>query len=591
MASLKCSLTEFRVDHYDSLLAICDAYISGPSSMDSVAPNPRLEAELDRVAESARKFTSELTKTNIKENDEFPKKRLSDVADTLNDLNAGSEDGALPALEYAEAALADMRYSFVEIAKGDELPDFVRGGRVDDLLGTLISDISTAKRFYSQSKLDAAARSQTPDHAIGLVLADQSGIAEQAQAIWEIGVDLAAQLDNSSVDLAVRHDPDQIVAETLSRKSRDVANLARQEGIEIGGRRPRIAWIERLDRGLEHALRGVELIGAVGAITVQKIGDVLVNHVRDWFVGTREWAQETREVVAMMKRQWQEEQSFSTNFTHSSDTSLPNFSIIRDSFKDGQGRSPELIVIPAGEFLMGSAESESLLKPEDRALDNEIVKGPRKRLMRISRPFALGRYPVTYKEYEVYLAATGQASAVDQTESRDINNFGHRLRPVVNVSWSDAQAYCTWLSEKTGLRGYFRYRLPSEAEWEYACRAGTQTRRWWGDDWDPEKANGNRSFEGGKTSPVDHYAANSWGLYDMIGNVFEWCADWFTVNISDLPGDGAAFAGTQDSLDVFRVSRGGAWSSIPQWLRSAVRGRSNLNVRDDFTGFRIARTL
>jgi len=422
-----------------------------------------------------------------------------------------------------------------------------------------------------------------------VVPGDQRDVAARAYAIWEIGFDLAAQLDKSTADMAARHDPDQVVAENLSRKSRDVANIARQEGIEIGGQKPRIAWIEKLDRGLQDALRGVELIAAVGAITVQKIGAVLVNHVKDWFVGTREWAEETRKLVAMMKRKWEEEQSYSTNSKQPADTSLPNFSVVRDSFKDGHGRGPELIVIPPGEFLMGSAESESRLKREDRAFDNEIVRGPGKRLMRILRRFAIGRHPVTFDEYDAYLAATARTR--DQTEARDISDWGRGSRPVINISWNDAQAYCLWLSEKTGLRGEFSYRLPSEAEWEYACRAGTQTRRWWGDDWDPEKANGNHSFKDGKTSPVEHYAANAWGLHDMIGNVFEWCADWYTVSISDLPADGAPFAGTLDSLDAFRAVRGGAWSSIPQFLRSPIRGRGNLDVRDDDIGFRVARTL
>jgi formylglycine-generating enzyme required for sulfatase activity len=139
----------------------------------------------------------------------------------------------------------------------------------------------------------------------------------------------------------------------------------------------------------------------------------------------------------------------------------------------------------------------------------------------------------------------------------------------------------------TGLQGEARYRLPSEAEWEYACRAGTDTRRWWGPAWDPAKANG-ANFEKGRTSPVDQYAANPWGLHDMIGNVWEWCADSYAENIAELPDGGAAYAGKDNST---RVLRGGAWFVNPWYLRSASRFRSNPVDRNIFIGFRVARTL
>jgi hypothetical protein len=228
------------------------------SPLESIAPRPRLAAELRRVAESAQRFVNELTaNTNLEVNPRFPKQKLIDVAGTLIDLSAGSEDGALPALEYAETALNDMRFSFVEIAEGDRLPDIPRGGRVDQSLVTLISDIGTAKRFYSQSKLDAAAKTETPDHAVAEIGADRSKIAEGARAISRTGFKIAGDLDKSTAELVELRD--RVATENLSRKSRDVANLARQEGIEIGGRTPRISWLEKLGNGLEIALRGVEL--------------------------------------------------------------------------------------------------------------------------------------------------------------------------------------------------------------------------------------------------------------------------------------------------------------------------------------------
>jgi formylglycine-generating enzyme required for sulfatase activity len=251
-------------------------------------------------------------------------------------------------------------------------------------------------------------------------------------------------------------------------------------------------------------------------------------------------------------------------------------------FSDAPGVAPEMIVIAAGDFLMGSAESDARLENfDDVAWDNEIEKGHGKCQMRITRRFALGRYPVTFDEYDAFLAATKKKRRRDGDEAVDPRKWGRGRRPVINVSWDDAQAYCRWLNRMTGLHGDFGYRLPSEAEWEYACRAGTQTRRWWADSWDPTKANGARSFENGRTSPVGHYAANPWGLHDMIGNVWEWCADRYA----------APYEGADKFRKSSRVLRGGCWLDAPRILRSADRGREPPEYRDYYVGFRVAKTL
>jgi formylglycine-generating enzyme required for sulfatase activity len=252
------------------------------------------------------------------------------------------------------------------------------------------------------------------------------------------------------------------------------------------------------------------------------------------------------------------------------------------------------VVIPAGEFLMGSEEHGSM--------DDKIVKGQGKRLMRIARGFALGRYPVTFDEYDVFLAATVSTRPRHRGEVEDFN-WGRGRCPVINVALADAQAYCDWLNHMTGLQRDSCYRLPSEAEWEYACRAGTNTRRWWGEDWDPKKANGAFSFEDGRTSPVGHYSANPWGLHDMIGNVWERCADIYTQRISDLPQGGTPYKSPVDILKVnsmlmtdnilrsSRVQRGGAWNSSLQYLRSAARTGGRPSSRVNGVGFRVTRTL
>jgi formylglycine-generating enzyme required for sulfatase activity len=155
---------------------------------------------------------------------------------------------------------------------------------------------------------------------------------------------------------------------------------------------------------------------------------------------------------------------------------------------------------------------------------------------------------------------------------------------VIHVSWHDAKAYARWLSNETGQP----YRLLSEAEWEYACRAGTTTRYSWGDDPPtPEQANFDQNV--GKTTEVGSYLPNPWGLCDMHGNVWEWVEDCWNESYAGAPSDGSAWTSGDYFLRV--VLRGGSWYSGPEYLGSADRFRDGTNVRDAGFGFRVARTL
>lgn len=168
--------------------------------------------------------------------------------------------------------------------------------------------------------------------------------------------------------------------------------------------------------------------------------------------------------------------------------------------------APEMVVVPPGGFWMGSDSSD------DEADATEKIPDGKKCRTRIADRFELGRYPVTFEEYEFFCAAK-------QHKIPPYQGWGRGRRPVICVSWDDAMAYVDWLNGRLGVNAY---RLPSEAQWEYACRGGTNTRRWWRDEWDAKMADGDGSFEGGRTSPVDdpRYSANPWGLRDMIGNVW-----------------------------------------------------------------------
>ena len=231
---------------------------------------------------------------------------------------------------------------------------------------------------------------------------------------------------------------------------------------------------------------------------------------------------------------------------------------------------PELVAIPAGEFRMGSPGSE-----EGRNGDEGPQRG-----VRVER-FALGRYEVMFEEYERFAVATGRGRPGD-------GGWGRGRRPVVNVSWEDAAAYAAWLSQETGAR----YRLPSEAEWEYAARAGTETRYSWGNDIGRNRANcggcGSR-WDNEQTAAGGSFAANAWGLHDMHGNVWEWVEDCWHDSYRGAPSDGRAWTSGGDCGR--RVSRGGSWGYTLRSLRSAGRGRLVAGSRGNDVGFRVARTL
>ncbi|MEN8260047.1 MAG: SUMF1/EgtB/PvdO family nonheme iron enzyme [Pseudomonadota bacterium] len=241
--------------------------------------------------------------------------------------------------------------------------------------------------------------------------------------------------------------------------------------------------------------------------------------------------------------------------------------VFRDELKDGT-RGPEMVVIPAGAFRMGDIQGEG-------NRDENPVHG-----VTIEQPFAMGKYPVTFAEYDLYCTQVA-------CNRRGDEGWGRDDRPVINVSWNDAVAYAEWLSEQTGKR----YRLPNEAEWEYAARAGTETAYWWGNEIGRNRANCNgcgSEWDYKKTSPVDAFKPNSFGLHDMLGNVWEWVEDCWHENYQGAPTDGSQWT---SGLCEFRVFRGGAWHSRPRNVRSANRYRDRRGRRFDGVGFRLAEDL
>ena len=189
---------------------------------------------------------------------------------------------------------------------------------------------------------------------------------------------------------------------------------------------------------------------------------------------------------------------------------------------------PEMMVIPPGEFITGSTEAEK-----------ERPQHP----VRIAYRLAVGRYPVTFEEYGHFARSTGRAQPGDE-------GWGRGRWPVINVTWEDAKAYVEWLAVET-VQGY---RMLSEAEWEYACRDGTVSRYWWGNEITPENANYGKNL--GKTSEVGSDPANPFGLYDMQGNVWEWVEDRWHDFYNGAPNDGSAWTAGNDPRRVVRGAPG-----------------------------------
>lgn len=228
---------------------------------------------------------------------------------------------------------------------------------------------------------------------------------------------------------------------------------------------------------------------------------------------------------------------------------------------------PELVVIPAGSFMMGS---DSRHKYEIPA--HEVT---------IANPFAIGIYEVTFNEWEACVAAGGCAEVPDDHE------WGRDRRPVINVAYDAVETYLAWLSQHTGKP----YRLPTDAEWEYAARGGTTTAFWWGDEVGENLANcrdcGSEWSKKG-SGPVGSFKSNPFGLYDTAGNVWEWVADCWFENHVGAPADGSARI-EEDCR--YRTMRGGSWYYFSKNSRSAWRFRNDARVKSYGIGFRVARDL
>jgi formylglycine-generating enzyme required for sulfatase activity len=288
--------------------------------------------------------------------------------------------------------------------------------------------------------------------------------------------------------------------------------------------------------------------------------------------------------------------------------------VFTDRYVDMNGQSPTMVVVPTGKFMMGAPEEEAG-RTDAETPQHEVA---------IDKGFAIAQTDVTVAQFREFVRASGYkpdsvtqggASVYDERTGvmRDVSNAtweddyaGHSAAdnlPVVNISWGDAHAYVQWLSQRTGKK----YRLPSEAEFEYALRAGSTTRYWWGTgtpktkvenltgslDRSPSGRRWSHAFDGygdghWGPAPVMSFAPNAFGLYDVDGNVSEWMADCWHDNYVRAPVDGSAWINPGCSV---RVVRGGSWGSSPEQANSAYRQGADASIRSGRVGFRVVREL
>lgn len=236
----------------------------------------------------------------------------------------------------------------------------------------------------------------------------------------------------------------------------------------------------------------------------------------------------------------------------------------RDPVAAGVASTIAMADIPAGEFIMGTQAEAGF----QNGYPPHRVRVP---------AFRLSRTEITFAQYDTFARATGRALPPDES-------WGRGEQPVIHVNWTDIHAFIAWLNAGTGRR----YRLPSEAEWEYAARGGTTTLYWWGDNVDHAIVNNSVNVGGDAwefTAPVGHLPANPFGLYDVLGNVWEFVEDCRHPDYEGAPNDGRAWLrGDCDS----RVVRGGSWGSTSRGVQVAARGAASEHFSSMDLGFRLA---
>ena len=496
----------------------------------------------------------------------------------MKPLPGGTAEGCRIPLDYSRLRLAEIGQENFKPEGGDgsseigdQPPGLMRDMALDQAFRQLLHQIS-----YAQAEYRHQAEEIDGDDVVELAIKPDSTIAEDiaslgdgAQAVEKTFQDLGARLDRET-------SPGSHCADQLRRQARDVEAHTRLARNELRQSTIRQNRLERITSVLLRMPQIIENTGKAIAIGT----DVLEPFANQWF---QFWADVQNLSLKNLRRFGENLQKVGQRLKENATPSKTGTNLPREAlavFRDvDESWCPEMVVIPSARFLMGSPDSEG---------GREKWESPQHRV-RFDQRFAICRFPITFEQYDQFCRETGRKKPAD-------NGWGRRDRPIVNVSFADATAFCHWLSERTKAP----YSLPSEAAWEYACRAGSRTRYAFGDLITHDQANfGNPTA--GTTKPVGTYQPNPWGIHDMHGNTWEWCLDVWHLTYQGAPDDGSPWVddgdggtireGTNMSQGLFRVIRGGSRSDSPEKLRSASRNGHHMEKSHLGLGFRCLRAL
>ena len=479
----------------------------------------------------------------------FPTTQVEEICRSLSDLPEGTAEGCRAPLEYARVRLPAIRREHIigedqapEPGNEDEAPPLIRGMGLDRLFRDLIASVTTTLDEYRLQASEHFDDTVGPELAVGAH--DVAGVRsamDKSRAVEEQLHTAAETIRETTVAESSR-------ADQLRRTVKDAENVNRLARAELGMKTVVLRWFRATVESLKDYPGLIRRCGDAIVVGVD-VAQPLNQRWSDFWSNLANFAlNELRECGYALQQVGDDlERRRTPSKAHEPDVDAPRY--------------PVMVSIEPGSFNMGSYDHQT-----EKPL-HQVTIGYR---------VSVGKYPVTFAEYDAFCEATERQKPDDQGWGRD-------RRPVINVSWGDARAYVEWLSATTEKP----YRLLSESEWEYCCRSGTETNFSYGDE--IAYADANLAERIGRTTLVGAYSGNPWGLHDMHGNVWEWVEDVWHDNYLGAPVDGGAW--TQGGDPSNRLLRGGSWLIRPRGARSAVRGRSHFEVQNYAIGFRVARTL
>jgi formylglycine-generating enzyme required for sulfatase activity len=534
-------------------------------------PDEALARELRQVAAAAKGVVRTLGEINTLPRG-FPEAALRDLCAALGGLPEGTAEGSRTQLELARNLLPKIRREhFVEDeeeAAADEAePPLWRDGVLDQRMAALIAAVSTALdeyRFQAQDHFDDTVRAE---ETVAVDRLTTERLLAGADAVAEGAGRTIAELDAKGVAATER-------GEVLRRRVKDGENLSLAAKAQLENPPVVRRWLAGVASALQ---RTPDLIKA--AADVMERGVDIAEPFADWWETTRRdaWASLFKSIRGLAQA-LREATERATAPRRGAAAARPTWAIDAGADEYGdwaefeyEGVRQRLRWIPPGTFTMGSPANE---------LGRTDAEGPQHEVT-IGAGFHLFATPVTQALYE---AVTGE----------NPSGFKGAERPVENVSWHDAQTFLQRLNE--GVPGLDLV-MPSEAQWEYACRARTTTATYAGDLPGLEATGAGvldgiawfNTNSGGKSRPVSQKRPNAWGLYDMLGNAFEWCEDELHGEYEGAPSDGSEWMDVPPWDDAPRVIRGGSWNHVARYCRAAFRVGFVPYDRSGFLGFRSAR--